>query len=111
MQSKGEVCINVGSHSLVKLVAYDVPSTDHLPNVEDAVGFETVYRNLSPLTRHPELTPEGNGDGVTIKLLVYGGNLRERGRGSQTFGRVDLLEEFTSHCEVVQQGLAVGCTP
>jgi len=109
MQSKGEVCINVGrSHSLVELVAYDVPSTDHLPNVEDAVGLETVYRNLSPLTRRPELTPEGNGDGVAIKLLVYGGNLRERGRGSQAFSRVDLLEEFTSHREVVQQGLVVG---
>jgi len=104
MQSKGEVCINVGrtSHSLVKFVAYDVPSTDHLPNVEDAVGFKTVYRNLSPLTRRPEPTPEGNRDSVAIELLVYGGDLRERGRGSQAFGRVDLLEEFTGHCEVVQ---------
>jgi len=104
---------NVGmtNHSLAELVAYDVPSTDHLPNVEDAVGFETVYRDLSPLTRRPELTPEGNGDGVAIKLLVYGGDLREGGRGSQAFGRVDLLEEFTGHREVVQQRLAVGYTP
>jgi len=62
MRSKGEGCINVGrtSHSLVELVAYDVPSTDHLPNVEDAVGFETVYRNFGPSTGRPELTPEGN---------------------------------------------------
>lgn len=75
-----------------------MPSTDHLPNVEDAIGFETVYRNLGPLTGRPELTPEGNGDGVGIKLLVYRGDLRERRRGSKAFRCVDLLEEFTGHC-------------
>jgi hypothetical protein len=85
------------SHSLVKLVAYDVPSTNDLPDVENAVGFETVYRNSGPLTGRPELTPEGNGDGVAVKLLVYGGDLRERGRGGEAFSCVDLLEEFTGH--------------
>jgi hypothetical protein len=100
MQSKGEGSIYVRrtSHSLVELVAYDVPSTDHLPNVEDAIGFETVYCNLGPLTGRPELTPEGNGDGVGIKLLVYSGDLREGRRGSKAFRCVDLLEEFTGHC-------------
>ena len=113
MQSKGEVFINVRrtSHSLVELVAYDVPSTDHLPNMKDTIGFETVYCNLGPLTRRPELTPERNGDGVGIKLLVYGGDLGERRRGSKAFRCVDLLEEFTGHCEVVQQRLAVGYIP
>lgn len=88
-----------------------MPSTDYLPNVKDAIGFETVYCNLSPLTGRPELTPEGNGDGVGIKLLVYRGDLRERRRGSKAFRYVDLLEEFTGHCKVVQQRLAVGYTP
>ena len=112
MQSEGEVFINVRtSHSLVELVAYDVPSTDHLPNVEDTIGFEPVYCNLGPLTGRPKFTPEGNGDGVGIKLLVYGGDLRERRRRSKAFRCVDLLEEFTGHCEVVQQRLAVGYTP
>ena len=63
------------SDSLVELVAYDVPSTNHLPNVEDAVGFKTVHRDLGPLTGRPELTPEGNGESTGIKLLVYGGDL------------------------------------
>jgi len=93
---------------LVDLVAYDVPSTNHLPNVKDAVGFKTVHHDLCPLTGPPELTPEGNGDGVGVKLLIYGGDLRERGRGSEAFGCVDLLEEFTGHCQIVQQWLAVG---
>lgn len=112
MQSKGEDMYNVGktTHSLVELVAYDVPSTNHLPNVEDAISFETIYRNFGPLTGRPELTPEGNGDGVRIKLLVYGGDLCERGWGSEAFRCVDLLEEFTGHGQVVQQWLAVGYT-